>query len=223
MKKYSIKIFIRIISVAMLLLSTTVFASDTIKQNEDILQKIDSLIQHVPDSAKYDELAKMIETYRLKGDYVATIVIINKTLELFKDSYKDDKLVRKLNILKIYLGQSYNGLGLYSESIKHNTEVLLYSREIKDTILSVTSLMILGEAYAGLDVNDKAKKYMLEAYQEAKLYKKYDFVAITLNNLGATLIGLKEYDTAMAYFDQLELLESKIKTGSSKFTVGFVI
>jgi len=213
MKSKYRNLFISTLSVFILMFSTTIFATEAIKHDDNILQKIDSLLKHTPDSSQYDELVKMIEKYRQKGDYVSTIVAINKALSLFSSPNIDDDLRRKLIILKVYLGQSYNGLGLFSESIKYNTEVLLFAREKKDTILSITSLMILGEAYVGLGVNDKAIKHMLEANNEAKRFKVYDFLPVTLNNLSTALIEINELDRAMTYLNQLEkyVNENEIK------------
>jgi hypothetical protein len=89
-------------------------AQELLLDDNEVLYKIDSINNNFEKGKRFPELIKLMDLHRLSGEYISTIIIINN----LNETYKLDKGKRTFAGLNTYLGQAYNGLGLYSESIK---------------------------------------------------------------------------------------------------------
>jgi YesN/AraC family two-component response regulator len=198
--------------VILVLFGTSLSAKEYSFKKEPFIKKIDSILNNDSVISKLKIIEPLINASRRKGDYVSTVIAINKTFEYYKDKDIDEKQKKNYNLLKLYLGQAYIGLGLYSKSIKSNTEVLLYAGKTKDTVLMISSSMILSEAYTESQESKKGKEYMFKALELSRLSTTYKRKKIVLGNIAAMFLDLDKPDSAMVYLNKLENMEKNEKT-----------
>jgi len=180
------------------------FFSQELSLDENVvIEKIDSIYANTERKIVFTPLLKLVDEYRLSGDYISTIIAINK-INNFYDKEKNKRTFAGLNS---YLGQAYNGLGLYSETINKVSKSLMYARKEKDTQILITSLMILSEAYMELDIKDKGKRLMIDAYGISDTINDIESKKIVTGNLSLIYSDLKKNDSVKYYLDKLELLE----------------
>lgn len=180
-------------------------------ENNKVFSEIDSINNHFEKEKRFPELLKLMNFYRSSGEYISTITIINN----INQTYKLDKRKRTFSGLNTYLGQSYNGLGLYSETINKVSKSLIYARKNNDVKILFSSLMILSEAYMELDIKDKGKRMMLDAYRISDTINDVQSKKIVLGNLSLIYFDFKKLDSAKYYLDKLELLEKNKEKPSS--------
>lgn len=180
------------------------FFSQELSLDENVvIEKIDSIYANTERKIVFTPLLKLVDEYRLSGDYISTIIAINK-INNFYDKEKNKRTFAGLNS---YLGQAYNGLGLYSETINKVSKSLMYARKEKDTQILITSLMILSEAYMELDIKDKGKRLMIDAYGISDTINDIESKKIVTGNLSLIYSDIKKNDSVKYYLDKLELLE----------------
>jgi len=194
------------------LLSFSLYAINLTEVRKGVVHKIDSIINTSSKDLTIKKIASFVNEFRRSGDYVSTVIAINKTLDYFENTNLDNTQLKEINELKIALGQAYIGLGLYAKSIKYNTEVLLYTTQSRDTVLMIYSKMILSEAYMESKEYEKGRSHMIEAYQLSKISKKYKRKKMVLGNVAAMYLKHSQPDSAIVYLNHLESLEKRDKT-----------
>ncbi len=205
MKKSKKRLFIKhIVTVIIWLFTVSFFSQELSLEENKVMQKIDSIFDNSDREIALKNSFKLMNKYRLSGDYISTIVAINKINTL----YDIDKSQRTFAGLNSYLGQAYNGLGLYSESINKVSKALIYAEKEKDFQIMFSSLMILSEAYMELDIKDKGKRMMLKAYRLSDTLNNIESKKMVLGNLSLIYSNIQNYDSVKYYIDKLELLET---------------
>ena len=181
-----------------------VFAQDYTLENKRV-HEIDSLLLNPDKKLVKSQILGLINKYRVSGDYISTIVAINKLKPVLNE--KDEKERRLIAGLNVYLGQAYNGLGLYSETLNTVSPTLIYVKKNDEKRLTLLSLMILSEAYMGLKIKDKGKAMMLEAYGIADTIGEMKLKKIVLGNLSNIYFELNKLDSLNVLLNKLESLE----------------
>lgn len=170
-----------------------------------VIFEIDSIKSNYNKEKRFAELLKLMNSYRESGEYISTIIVIKGLIK----TYNLDERKRTFAGLNTYLGQAYNGLGLFSETINNVTKSYIYAKKNKDTAILISSLMILSEAYAKLNFKKKSEDLMLEAYKVSNTIDDKYYKKLVLNNYTSVLLDLKKLDSAMFYLNKLESLEIK--------------
>ncbi len=190
--------------VFLFLLIPRVFSQDVSLKNSKVITELDSIYNNTPKDKVFPLLLNKMDFYRHKGDYISTIVAINKILK-FYGGIKNKRTVAGFNT---YLGQAYNGLGLYSETISKVSGSLIYAKKNKDVPVLISSLMILSEAYEGLGIKAKSEELMHNAYKVSDTISDINLKKIILGNYSITLMSLKKYNKALNLLNKLQSLEA---------------
>jgi YesN/AraC family two-component response regulator len=184
------------------------FAQELPLEENNVIFEIDSIITHTQKEKLFPKLISVINKYRNSGDYISTIIAIKKT----DDYYDEIQNPRTFGAFKAFLGQAYNGLGLYSDCITETTKGLIKAEKGGELDVQFSCLMILSEAYSGLNLYKKANILMLKAYKISKEIDDPQLTKNILNNLANTYSDANKIDSAMIYLNKLESLENNKDT-----------
>lgn len=209
--------------------STSTLASDTV----DILELLTTARETI-DRGDFEQALKLAqevhklshahsyprgeaEAFNVSGQvhirsaqYDSAIWYFQHALEVY-DSLHDKSGIASAHL---YIGQSYDYLGLYTSALQHLDKALHYVHAASDTILYVKICNSIGVTNFNFGNYETALRsygdalYLLSSRRDPVSNKHY---AGLLNNIGAVYQEMQQYDKAIEHFEKLHITALKLK------------
>ena len=147
--------------------------------------------------------------YRLLGDFSQADRYYEQSLSMIESKAPDQLMVK----VKVLIEQANNAWfqGRYEEAFKRQRECYSIAKEHRFSLMQVISLNTEGLIWWTLGDYDKALEALNNALTDAKNLKiRQDEVATTLNNIGLIYRDKKEYEKALATFDEAISIDTAI-------------
>ncbi|WP_255154517.1 histidine kinase [Ferruginibacter sp. HRS2-29] len=110
-----------------------------------------------------------------------------------------NKFRHKESVVLANIGKDYNLSGDHRKSIGFYQQALVVAQDIRDTVQMAQALEGMGEMYNRMGYHAETVRYCGEAVVLFKLKNRYNSARIAYNNIGASYIQAKKYDSASKY------------------------
>jgi serine phosphatase RsbU (regulator of sigma subunit)/Tfp pilus assembly protein PilF len=153
--------------------------------------------------------------YYFQGDYMEAIKIWESSLYIY-ETVGDKKMTA--NLLS-NLGATYYSQGYPESAMDYYLRSLKLAEEIRDSVRLGTLLLNLGSVYSERETSlDTAKYYYERAIHLAESLEYMDLLGMGCMNLGRVFFRMKQYDSALHYFERSLMYNSETVYVTSSLT-----
>jgi tetratricopeptide (TPR) repeat protein len=151
-------------------------------------------------------LANMAIIYHNKGDILKGLDNYEKALSYFEEI--DDKDL--IGFVLTYIGGAYADLGNYTKAIEYTLRSMSVTEDSDNDYMRMNTLLSMGGLYWNLDNFTQSKEYYQQSQILAKKINSITGQNAALFALAEILIEEEDYNGALAYGDEILLLNEKV-------------